>query len=54
MRSTILRSEELSYAIVWEQLRAGYFQRLGRHKQAFDCWALADTHEQRLACIKEE
>ena len=48
MRSSILRSEDLSYAIVWEQIRAGYFQRLGRHQQALDCLELARAHEQRL------
>ena len=49
MRASILRSEDLAYAATWEQIRAGYFQRLGRHQQALDCLALARAHEQRLA-----
>ena len=49
MTATILRSEDLSYAIVWEQIRAVYFERLGRHQQSLDCLAMARAHEQRLA-----
>ena len=51
MKATILRSEDLSYAIVWEQIRAGYFERLGRQQQSLDCLAMAMAHEQRLSLM---
>ena len=48
MRSMLRTAEDHAYAVVWEQIRANYFERLGSHRQAEDCRGLARRYEARL------
>ena len=54
MRSMLRTTEDHAYAVVWEQIRANYFEKLGSHRQAEDCRGLARRYEARLACLQEQ
>jgi GTP1/Obg family GTP-binding protein len=48
MRSTLRTAEDHAYAVVWEQIRASYFEKLGSHRQAENCRDLARQYEARI------
>ena len=53
MARPAIENHELPGAIRWEQIRAGYFARLGRWDESDNCLRLADWHQTRLNNLLE-